>query len=81
LLRIKFEVDVAIDQAQQMIFRNLIFEPKVIKQRLRAGMVPHHKQQPPNAIVNSSIENSGLLITRTLHRHKHQLRDFSNRHS
>jgi hypothetical protein len=28
-----------------MIFRNLIFEPKVIKQRLRAGMVPHHKQQ------------------------------------
>ena len=31
-------------------------------------------------MVNSSIENSGLLITRTLHPHKHQLRDFFNRH-
>ena len=36
----KFEVDVTIDQGQRMIFRNLIFEPKVIKQRLRAGRVP-----------------------------------------
>src|SRR6266849_5211180 len=41
----KLEVDVAIDQAQQVIFRNLIFEPKVIKQRLPAGMVSHHEQQ------------------------------------
>ena len=32
-------------------------------------------------MVNSSIGNSGLLITRTLHRHKHQLRDFFNRHA
>src|SRR5947207_15954012 len=36
--------------------------------------------RPPNVIVNSGIENSGLLITRTLHPHKHQLRDFFNRH-
>jgi hypothetical protein len=28
-----------------MIFRNLIFEPEVVKQRLRAGMVSHHEQQ------------------------------------
>ena len=32
-------------------------------------------------MVNSSIEYSGLLITRTLHRYKHQLRDFFNRHA
>ena len=32
-------------------------------------------------MMNSSIEYSGLLITRTLHRHKHQLRDFFNRHA
>jgi hypothetical protein len=32
-------------------------------------------------MVNSIIENSGLLITRTLHHHKHQLRDFFNRHN
>ena len=31
-------------------------------------------------MVNSSIEYSGLLITRTFHRYKHQLRDFFNRH-
>ncbi len=31
-------------------------------------------------MVNSSIEYSGLLITRTFHRDKHQLRDFFNRH-
>ena len=29
-------------------------------------------------MVKRRIENSGLLITRTLHRHKHQLRDFFN---
>ena len=32
-------------------------------------------------MVNSSIGNSGQLITRTLLRHKHQLRDFFNRHA
>src|SRR5258708_4225432 len=41
----KVEVDVAINQAQQMIFRNLIFEAEVVKQRLPAGMVSHHEQQ------------------------------------
>jgi hypothetical protein len=39
--------------------------------------VPHHEQQ---ASKDSGIGNSGLLITRTLHRHKHQLKDFFNRH-
>src|SRR5437773_10050036 len=28
-----------------MIFRNLIFQPEVVKQRLPAGMVSHHEQQ------------------------------------
>jgi len=37
--------------------------------------------RPPNVIVHSSIEYSGLLITRTLQPHKHQLRDFFNRHA
>ena len=32
-----------LDQAQQMIFRNLIFEPEVVKQRFRAGVVSHHE--------------------------------------
>src|SRR5207248_5121356 len=37
--------------------------------------------RPPNIMVKSSIEYSGLLITRTFHRYKHQLRDFFNRHA
>jgi hypothetical protein len=41
----KLETDVLIDQAQQMIFRNLIFKTEVIEQRLRAGVVLHHDQQ------------------------------------
>src|SRR5258705_12331485 len=41
----EIEVDVTIDQAQQMILRNLIFEAEVVKQRLRAEMVSHHEQQ------------------------------------
>ena len=41
----KVEADVAIDQAEQMIFRNLIFQAEVIEQRLRAGLVSHHEQQ------------------------------------
>ena len=49
----------------------------MLKQAIR---IRHHvldvimSSRPPNGMVKSSIENSGLLITRTLHRHKHQLR-------
>ena len=28
-----------------MVFRNLIFDPEVVEQRLRAGMRSHHEQQ------------------------------------
>ena len=38
-------VDVAIDQAQQVIFRNLIFQPEVVEQRLGTGVLSHHEQQ------------------------------------
>jgi hypothetical protein len=37
--------------------------------------------RPPKLIVNSSIEYSGLLITRTSHPYKHRLSDFFNRHA
>jgi len=33
LLSHKLEADVLVDQPQQMVFRNLIFQPKVIEQR------------------------------------------------
>ena len=44
LLPHKIETDVAVDQAQQIIFRNLIFDAEVLEQRLRTVVLPHHKQ-------------------------------------
>lgn len=34
--------------------------------------------KPPSATIQSSIRNSALLITRSLPRNKHQMRDFFN---
>src|SRR5438132_3262740 len=44
LLTHKIETDVAIDQAQQVVFRNLIFDAEVVEQRLRTVVLPQHKQ-------------------------------------
>src|ERR1035438_3990106 len=41
----KVKADVLLDQPQQMSFRNLIFQAEVIKQCLRAVVLPHHDQQ------------------------------------
>ena len=46
LLPHKLETDVFVDQAQQMVFRNLIFQAEVIEQRFGAVVLPHHDQQP-----------------------------------
>src|ERR1700679_3988898 len=40
----KTEVDMLINQTQQMIFRNLIFQSEVIKQRFRARVLTHHER-------------------------------------
>jgi hypothetical protein len=42
LLPHKIETDVAVDEAQQMVLRNLIFDAEVVEQRLRAGVLTHH---------------------------------------
>jgi hypothetical protein len=36
---------VLVNEPQQMIFGNLIFEAEVVKQGFRAGVVSHHEQQ------------------------------------
>src|SRR5215469_7293189 len=41
----KIEADVAVNQAQKMVLRNLIFDPEIVEQRLRAGVMSHHEQQ------------------------------------
>jgi hypothetical protein len=45
LLPHKLEADVLVDEPQQMVFRNLIFEAEVIEQRFGAVVLPHHDQQ------------------------------------
>jgi len=41
----KLKTDVLVDQSQQMVFRNLIFQTEVIEQRLRTVVPSHHNQQ------------------------------------
>jgi len=36
---------VLVDQTQQVILRNLIFQAEIVEQRFRAGVLPHHDQQ------------------------------------
>jgi hypothetical protein len=40
----KTEVNVLIDQPQQVILRNLIFQSKVVKQGFRASVLTHHER-------------------------------------
>ena len=42
---------------------------------------PIMRSRPPSVALNSSVTDSGLLIKGKVHRHKHQLRDFFNRHA
>lgn len=48
LLLHKLETDVRIDQPQQVIFRNLVLQAKVVEQRFRTGALPPHDQQASN---------------------------------
>jgi predicted 2-oxoglutarate/Fe(II)-dependent dioxygenase YbiX len=41
----KLKTDVLIDQPQQMVIGNLIFQTEVVEQRFRAIVLPHHDQQ------------------------------------
>jgi hypothetical protein len=38
----KLQTDVLLDQPQQMVFGDLIFQPKVVKQGFGAVVLPHH---------------------------------------
>src|SRR2546428_11657921 len=40
LLTNKIEVDVAVDETQQVVLRNLIFDGEVVEQRLRTVLLP-----------------------------------------
>src|ERR1700757_596166 len=40
----KAEVDVLINQPQQMVLRNLIFQSEVVEQRFREHVLTHHER-------------------------------------
>lgn len=72
------ETDVTIDEAQPIVFEDLIFNAGVIEQRLRAVCCPIMDHEPPRLAITHSIRNSRLLITSLHCAHKHQLSDFFN---
>src|ERR1022692_4971520 len=41
----KIETDMAIDQTQEVVFREVIFQTEVVKQGFGTGVSPHHDQQ------------------------------------
>jgi hypothetical protein len=53
LLPHELETDVLVDQPQQMVFRNLVFQPEIIEQRFCADVVPHHDQQASKDLKSS----------------------------
>src|SRR6202040_1026409 len=53
LLSNEIEADVPVKETQQVVFRNLIFNAKVVEQRLGTGVLSHHN---PQASVNGDEE-------------------------
>ena len=49
------EVDVLIDQPQQMVLWNLIFQSEVVEQRFRARVLTHHERCPPTMAIHNSM--------------------------
>jgi len=45
LLPDELEADVLVNQPQQMMFGNLIFQPEIVEERFSAVVLPHHDQQ------------------------------------
>src|SRR6201987_3466873 len=53
LLTNEIEADVPVKETEQVVFRNLIFDAKVVEQRLGTGVLSHHN---PQASVNGDEE-------------------------
>src|SRR6202040_3944811 len=53
LLTNEIEADVSVKETEQVVFRNLIFNAKVVEQRLGTGVLSHHN---PQASVNGDEE-------------------------
>ena len=54
-----------IDEPQQMVFRNLIFQPEVLEQRFGAVVLSHHDQQASddqNQTEHGQMLSSSMLL-------------------
>src|ERR1700736_2525347 len=61
----KFKTDVLVDQPQQMVFGNLIFQAEVVEQRFSAVVLPHHDQQASddrNQTEHGRMLSSNMLL-------------------
>ena len=69
VLMVEGEVDVSVDEPEQMIFRNVVFDPEVIKERFRPSLLPHHDEQRASTKMNRerhlriSIERRSRALT------------------
>src|SRR6266853_4723399 len=61
----KLKTDVLVDQPQQMVLGNLIFQTEIVEQRFRAVVLPHHDQQASddrNQTQHGRMLSSNMLL-------------------
>src|SRR5207249_11358038 len=61
----KLKTDVLLDQPQQMVLGNLIFQTEVVEQRFTAVVLPHHDQQASddrNQTEHGRMLSSNMLL-------------------
>jgi hypothetical protein len=62
----KAKADVLIDEPQQMVLRNLIFQPEVVEQRFGTGVLSHRDQQASeneNPAQHGQLPSNMLLLS------------------
>jgi hypothetical protein len=77
----KLETDVLVDQSQQIVFRNLIFQTEVVEQSLRTRVLPHHNQHTSVRENTTQHEQILLLLTCFCEIWACLPRDFFNTHA
>src|ERR1700751_1349711 len=80
LLTNEIEADVPVKETQEVVFRNLIFNAKVVEERLGTGVLSHHN---PQASVNGDEEEhrqNACSYRRCCNSSVHIHEDFFNSH-
>jgi hypothetical protein len=59
----KLKTDVLLDEPQQMVLGNLIFQAEIVEERFGAVVLPHHDQQAPDDWNPTEHGQDHLLLT------------------